>query len=86
MAVVTTTRTGPISENTQVAGMTWGEWKASDGFDIETFTDGDDYSEASNADQKLFDALIDAQEGDEVLATTESLDIVSAEATVEVVE
>jgi len=55
--------------------MTWGEWKASDGFDIETFSESEAYTGASNADQNLFDALIEAQDGDSVLATTESMDI-----------
>ena len=68
--------------------MTWGEWKASDDFDLETFSESDGYTGASNADQKLFDALITAQDGDSetLISTTESMDIVSNEATVEVVE
>lgn len=50
VTVVTTTRAGPISENTAVNGMTWGEWKGADDFDLETFSESDGYTGASNAD------------------------------------
>ena len=84
VSIVTTTRTGPISENSVVNGMTWGEWKASDDFDIDSFTDSDGYTSASPADKKLFDALIEAQDGDNVLATSDSKTIKSFVANVSV--
>ena len=84
VSIVTTTRTGPISENSVVAGMTWGEWKAEDDFDLDTFTDSDGYTSASAADKKLFEALIDAQDGDNVLPTSESMTIKSFVANVSI--
>ena len=66
--------------------MTWGEWKATADFDITTFTESEAYTGASNAVQSLFDALIEAQDGDSTLATTGSLEIISFEATVEAAE
>ena len=81
--VETTTRSGPISENTNVGGMTWGDWKASEDFDILTFTENEAYASGSEADKALFDALIAAQAGNEVLATSESMEITSDMITVE---